>query len=580
MKKEQQRLDKILESVCRRIEDEVSSLIGATFVLTDCQKQFISKEDAFEQLGGKQVVAKLDVVGDHEGNACLLIGIKDAVRLGGTLIMLPDNALEEAVTAEAYDEDTADSFGEIANIIAGSYTKVFEEMYPEPCRFVRKTYEVVIPAKVNVAAEEPVPDQLYYQVSTGMKLNDRSIGNMVVLLPAATFKLELEEAAEPVAAPEPPTAQVKNTIPDSAPPIVETPSVEPVVNVATKDFDVKKHQKRVDALLEECRQKLGSEVGALLGVEVSLTNQEYRLVSKEDYFLEEANGKQILAYMDVVGDLQDKSYLFVGLKDAIFIGGTLIMLPPVELDRAVQEEEFNDDTKDAYSEIANIVSGVYTSVFEEQYVKKLRFIKTEIEQVLPLKVDTEADTPMPNQFYYMSSATLNISGRSLGKMQMLFPAPLLQLERLLQQEGEADAPVLEQSPAAAPAVAGEAAVYQGIDVLIVSDDTSEAVKIQRVLEQGRRNAKILSFKENTADYLPGEVKAVFLVMKEVNEKAFAVAIKIHSVCSLPLIAAGPGWTRSKVIAAVRYGVDDILLTPATEGDIGEKIEAFSARLAA
>ena len=101
-----------------------------------------------------------------------------------------------------------------------------------------------------------------------------------------------------------------------------------------------------------------------------------------------------------------------------------------------------------------------------------------------------------------------------------------------------------------------------------------------VLQRRHLSAKVLSFKENVTDYLPGEVKAVLLVMSDVNEKAFALAIKINAACSLPLIAAGPRWTRSKVITAVKYGVNDILLTPATSDDIGEKIEHLSIKLAA
>lgn len=578
MKKEQQRLNKILDAVSTRINDEVSGLIGASFVLIDSQKAFVSKEDAFEQLGGKQVVAKMDVSGENEGKGCLLLGIKDAVRLGGTLIMMPDNVLAEAVAAEKYDEEIADSFGEIANIIAGAYTKVFEEMYPQPCRFIRKTHEVILPVKVVADSDEPVPDQLYYQIATGMRLGGRTMGNMVVLLPAATFGLEQDEEA-PQAAPIPEPPSLKASAPSQPEPAAEPPPAatqEPGV-APEKGFDVKKHQKRVNALLEDCRKKMGVEVGALLGVDVSLSDQDCRLVGKEEYFMEEASGKQILAYMDVVGELEDKSYLFVSLKDAIFIGGTLIMLPPVELDKAVQDEEFSDDIQDAYGEIANIISGVFTAVFEEQYVKKIRFVKTGIEKILPLKVDTDADTPMPNQFYYMSSASLNISGRAMGKVQMLFPASLLQLEGLLQQEQAVAAPAPEPK-VVAPRVAPT--VYESVDVLIVSDDATEADKISSVLEQVGLRAKLLSFKENVADSLSGEVKAVFLVMKEVNDKGLAVAIKISSACSLPLIAAGPGWTRSKVISAVKYGVDDILLTPAVEGDISEKIEAFSARLAA
>ncbi len=95
------------------------------------------------------------------------------------------------------------------------------------------------------------------------------------------------------------------------------------------------------------------------------------------------SGKQVIANLDVVGELEGKSYLSVGLRDAIRIGGTLIMLPAAELESVVAEENFSEDTQDAYGEIANIISGVYTAVFEEQYSKKIRFVKNDLQQVAP-----------------------------------------------------------------------------------------------------------------------------------------------------------------------------------------------------
>jgi hypothetical protein len=38
-----------------------------------------------------------------------------------------------------------------------------------------------------------------------------------------------------------------------------------------------------------------------------------------------------------------------------------------------------------------------------------------------------------------------------------------------------------------------------------------------------------------------------------------------------LIAAGPEWTRSRVIKAVRYGVGDILVTPASREEIADNL---------
>jgi chemotaxis protein CheY-P-specific phosphatase CheC len=335
------------------------------------------------------------------------------------------------------------------------------------------------------------------------------------------------------------------------------------------------------------------EVGAILGTEITLSDQDNRIVSKEDYFFDEASGKQILAHMDVVGDIEDHSYLYVGLKDAIFIGGTLIMLPPAELEIVVADEEFSDDTEDAYGEITNIIAGVYTSVFEEQYPKQLRFIKTGLEKVIPLKVDTESDTPMPDQDYYMSSAKLSIGANEMGKVQMLFPASLLELEQL----GGSSADDVAEAEAAASAAGGISAKADGSgggeqvgsvaaggssdpDFLIVSNNDDECGKITAILDEQNLRYRVLSHKDSVGDYLPGAVKAIFLLMTEVNENGMGVAIKISGISSLPLIAAGPEWTRSKVIKAVKYGVDDILLTPAASEDIAEKIRSVSASMAA
>jgi hypothetical protein len=333
------------------------------------------------------------------------------------------------------------------------------------------------------------------------------------------------------------------------------------------------------------------------------------MVNKEDYFFDEASGKQILAHMDVVGEREGKSYLYVGLKDAILIGGTLIMLPPTELEKSVSEEEFTEDTEDAYGEIANIISGVYTKVFEEQYPDKIRFIKTNLEQVVPMKVDAESDEPMPDVPFYMATSKLNIDGKALGNVQLLVPADLFKLEGLVQEAAADNAPAEEKGKTGAGSTAeggsgsekskgnvsgkadadggsGRAGVKdigegaQNPEFILVSNDGGACSNITAVLNDRGVGYRVLDYKESISDCLPGDVKAVFLVMSTVDEQGLGVAIKINAACSLPLIAVGPEWTRTKVIKAVKYGVDDILISPASEGDITEKIDSVQAKMAA
>ncbi len=132
---QQKRINKILEAVEARIQNEVGALLGADFSLISGDRKLVSKEDAFDSLQGKQICAQMDITGEITGKGCLLIGIKDAIRLGGTLIMLPAGELEEVIGREEYSEEIEDSYGEIANIIAGSFTKDFEEMYPKILSF-------------------------------------------------------------------------------------------------------------------------------------------------------------------------------------------------------------------------------------------------------------------------------------------------------------------------------------------------------------------------------------------------------------------------------------------------------------
>lgn len=583
------KIDTILEASQVMLCEEVSGLIGAELKITETALAFQTKEEIFDNLNSKQIAAKMDVRGDIEGDGALFVSLKGAIRLGGTLIMLPQTELEESIGREEYNEETEDSFGEIANIIAGSYSKVLEDMYPKNCRLIRKEQSLITPVKVDLSSDEPISEQVYYVVKSICELDGINCGEMVMALPAITFGIlesNVAETAEGTKAGITPKAEGDESV------SVGEQAQEAPKPIAPK-FDSDKQKERVDKLLETCKEKIKEEVGAMLGVDVSLESIENKLTTKEDFFFDEASGKQVMALCDVVGDEEDKTFFFVGLKDAVRIGGILIMLPPSELEIAVSEEEYTEDTQDAYGEIANIISGVYTAVFEENYSKKLRFIRKELETVVPMKVEIESDEPFPDQLYYLHALNLTIGDKDLGKMQMLFPATLLQLERL----GEVEELIEESKPE--PSVEGSIASTQEssagstattldsdqgeierYDVIVIGNDEHEKTKLQTVIEGKGMRVRNLTFKENIYNYVNQDVKAVFLVMQEVNELAFGVAIKISTACSCPLVAAGSAWTRTTVIKAVKYGVTDILLTPASNVDIEEKIESNHIKMAA
>ena len=62
-----------------------------------------------------------------------------------------------------------------------------------------------------------------------------------------------------------------------------------------------------------------------------------------------------------------------------------------------------------------------------------------------MKVDPDSDEPIPNQLYYMSGMNLAIGGKQKGKVHLLFPAELLQLEMLGREEELAAAQAAAQA---------------------------------------------------------------------------------------------------------------------------------------
>ena len=610
--KAQQKIDKVLEATKQRVQEEVGSLLGAKFQLSDLTKQIVSKSDYFADQMGKKVVAKLDISGEIEGFGGIVLSVKDAIRLGGTLIMLPTGELDEVSKSENYTEEIEDAYGEIANIIAGSYTKSFEDSFPKDCRFIRKEQDVVIPAKVDLNSEEPFPDQYYYWIRSKMTLDGHEMDEMGVLIPAVPFGLEVPsdegkeveteteavvpESSSPKEEVEPVTSENSNT------------DVNEVQNSQTENSEVadeitgptgkelEKHKKLLDQLLESCKNTIGEEVGALLGVSVKLGENDNKLVTKEDFFQEEISGKHVLADMDVVGELDGKSFLFVSLRDAIRIGSTLIMLPPSELETAVNEEEFTEDAKDAYSEIANIISGAYTTIFQDQYTQSIRFIKKDIETVAPLKVDCDSDDLIPDQVYYLSSSSIEINGKEYGALSLLLPAQMMGLQHLgvdttnagLEEVQEGNGGI-GQTPSAAKssqnidAVNSDSSstqVDETAEVLIIENNSVEAEKIRAEIENINISSQKISFNDTLNPHLTNNIKLAIIVMDDVDEQAYGIAIKLRAMRTIPIVAAGSGWTRSKVIKAVKYGVTDILLTPSSAEDIREKVNDNMLKMAA
>lgn len=120
-----------------------------------------------------------------------------------------------------------------------------------------------------------------------------------------------------------------------------------------------------------------------------------------------------------------------------------------------------------------------------------------------------------------------------------------------------------------------------VEVVLFSDDRGESERILAMLAEMGCTGRVCHFKDPVQGALAPGVRMVVLVMGEVSEQGFGVAIKLASAgLRAPLVAAAPAWTRTLVLQAVKYGVRDILVTPVTAADLRQRMAAAPEHLAA
>ena len=145
----------------------------------------------------------MKVSGEREGLGFLLAELGDAIVLGGTLIMLPEDQIEEQRAASQFEGEVADSYGEIANIISGSLTQVFLDRYPKQLRFIKTDTETIVPTKIDPASESPFPEGQYYLATFAIHMEDYELHRLHLLFPAEVFDLDsstAEASGQPAAA--------------------------------------------------------------------------------------------------------------------------------------------------------------------------------------------------------------------------------------------------------------------------------------------------------------------------------------------------------------------------------------------
>ena len=579
-----ERLEQTL-SLCRdRIQEEVAALIGKPFHLGAPVFRLIDGHAlGSEEVGSGRVFAPVRLDGEVEGMGLLLLRLRDALRIGGLLVMLPEVELRQAVEAEAWTEETADTFAEVAGIVCGALSAVFKEQYPRQVRFLAAGQQAVPAGEPVAAASLPAGEVLV--LSLPMEAEGCDFGAFTLALPAAPFGLVAAGAATTPA--EAVDGEAEFARPDGdADTIRADGAAWPAAVDAPERPDNQRLARRVMA---DCLARTADAVGNLLGGSLRIT-PERQLVLDRQEALAQAGGLQVLTRLTVRGEGEGEGCVLTDLPTAAALGGSLLMLPEHELAAAMGADRLDPDLADGFAEVVTVIAGACTAVFAEQdRVARLGFDRGPVETAVPDR------RTLPASGYCLAAGRVSFAGRDLGRLQLLVPASLLGVE-LPELSADAALEEAERSTGAGPeatVTASETAEKEGsgpgcesdpppaVEVVLFSDDRGESERILAMLAEMGCTGRVCHFKDPVQGALAPGVRMVVLVMGEVSEQGFGVAIKLASAgLRAPLVAAAPAWTRTLVLQAVKYGVRDILVTPVTAADLRQRMAAAPEHLAA
>ena len=510
-----------------------------------------------------------DTKGFQQDSAHLIFDLELAIELGGRLIMLPPHEIAARKKLGKIEGELLDAFSEIANIISGSLTSICQAYFPEEkLHFVKGALDFFPPGTDSL----PVPEGALTSFSGSLVLDGKKLGNIQFLLPHRLVN-EKDTAAEGKT-----TEDVGEVPKETTEPPGKGTAEQADAGKAESPVETGLDTRRIDAVLHDALFTAGSELEALLDGSVEFFDQQAQQGKRADV-LGRTSGKKVLTRIGVSGDKSGHCFMLLPLKDALYFGGLLLMMPPEAISQTVKEGRFEGEVADAFGEIANILAACCSTQFQTALPFKLTLKKEAVETFVPATVDPAGDSPFSDGNYYGVSSRIRMDGNVYGPLELVFPRDLLGLsgngESAVTASGNGRAPSQKTVPGQKSDTTVEERRKRIIS--IIGEDPSQFGMVEEGLSgEGIQLNRILLDNELKQSLAREQPSCVFLLIDKVNDQGLALTIKLRAALrkECPLIVAGPGWTRTNVLKARKYGATDILITPADRDAIRKKYQKY------
>jgi chemotaxis protein CheY-P-specific phosphatase CheC len=191
----------LLESL-EAAQEELEGLLGGSVELAEQSVQHKKKQELLAKTKGKQILTRIAISGDREGEGFMLLPLRDALTFAGLLLMMPEETITQTVKQGKFDGEVTDAFDEFANILVGCLSNHFKSTFPFKLGLKKLQAEPMVPSQVDVTGDEPFASQSYTRLSAIIQMEGKSYGPLELVFPMPVLGLGdlVQKEAAPAAA--------------------------------------------------------------------------------------------------------------------------------------------------------------------------------------------------------------------------------------------------------------------------------------------------------------------------------------------------------------------------------------------
>ncbi|MEE9604462.1 MAG: response regulator, partial [Candidatus Scalindua sp.] len=122
----------LIETTLNKLNTDCSGLIGRNFGIAKPNYEITTIEEFFNKNEGNFFLIKSELEDSYEGHVYNIIQLKDAIKIGGSLLDSAAKQIKEKLDKEDLDEEYLDEVKEFGNQFSGMLDTAFRHKLPQP----------------------------------------------------------------------------------------------------------------------------------------------------------------------------------------------------------------------------------------------------------------------------------------------------------------------------------------------------------------------------------------------------------------------------------------------------------------